>query len=245
MISSTIRKVGPFIGAGLVSTFPFPFKVFAATDLKAVQADSGGFETALILNSSFTAALNADQDNNPGGSITLSSPLGVGFTLIITTSMSETQTVQISDLGGFYPAVLNALHDRTTILVQQLQEQIDRCIKFPTTDPSGSQLGSPEARANTLLGFGSDGGINTTKTILPVGTTLFSGTLTGTKDGSNKVFTLTNGGSAIGVTPLWAIVWDNFPLINGIGFSLGPSAGQVTFATAPLSTDTLYAQGVY
>lgn len=244
MISSTIRKVGPFVGTGLVSTFPFSFKVFASTDIKAVQADSGGNETALVLNSTFTASLNADQDNNPGGSITLSTALPTGSTLIITTSMAETQSVQLTDLGGFYPAVLNNLHDKVVILAQQLQEQIDRCVKFPITDASGSQLSSSEARANTLLGFGADGGLSIL-TAIPTGTTLFSGALTGTKDGSNKVFTLTNGGSAIGHTPIWALVWDNFPLINGVGFSFGPSAGQVTFATAPLSTDTIYAQGVY
>lgn len=157
MISSTIRKVGPFSGTGLVSTFPFSFKVFASTDLKAVSVDSGGFETALVLNSDFTATLNADQDNNPGGSITLSAPLATGYQLIITTAVAETQTVQLTDLGGFYPAVLNALHDKVVILTQQQQEQIDRCVKFPTTDSTSPNLDGPLRRAGALLGFDSTG----------------------------------------------------------------------------------------
>lgn len=244
MISSTIRKVGPFVGTGLVSTFPFSFKVFAATDLKAVTANSTGVETALVLNSTFTATLNADQDNNPGGSITLSAPLAIGLTLIITTSLPELQTTQLTNLGGFYPEVINSALDRLTIEVQQLQEQIDRCLKFPTTDATGSQLPGIGARASTILGFGADGAPALVLSI-PTGTTVFSGVLTGTQNGTNKIFTLTNSGSAIGRTPVWAIVWDNYPLVNGVGYSLGPSPGQVTFATAPLATDSLYAQGVY
>jgi hypothetical protein len=161
MISSTIRKVGPFVGTGLVSTFPFSFKVFASSDLKAVQADSGGNETALVLNSNFTASLNADQDNNPGGSITLSAALPTGSTLIITTAMPETQTVQLTDLGGFYPAVLNSLHDKVTIMAQQLQEQIDRCLKFPITDPSSSAIPVALTRASKALGFAADGTLTT------------------------------------------------------------------------------------
>lgn len=245
MISSTIRKVGPFIGTGLVSTFPFSFKVFAATDLRAVQADSAGNETGLVLNNSFTASLNADQDNNPGGSITLTAALPTGSTLIITTAIAETQGVQLTDLGGFYPTVLNFLHDKFVILLQQQQEQIDRCIKFPTTDTSGSQLPNAESRVSSILGFGADGSPSIV-TAAPITTgTLFAGILTGTKNGTNKTFAFTNGGSPTGKTPVQAMVWCNYPMINNVGYTFGPSPGQVTFTNAPLSTDDLYAQGVY
>jgi hypothetical protein len=154
MISSTIRKVGPFTGTGLVSTFPFPFKVFTASDLKVVQATSAGVETVLTLNSTYTASLNADQDNNPGGSITLSAALPVGSTLVITSDLAKTQGLQLTDLGGFYPAALNNLHDKFTVMVQQLQEQIDRCVKYSITDPDLlATLPAVPARKGLLLGF--------------------------------------------------------------------------------------------
>jgi hypothetical protein len=157
MISSTIRKVGPFSGTGLVSTYPFSFKVFTAADLKVVQADETGAETTLVLNSTYTASLNANQDSNPGGSITLTTALPTGSSLIITTALAETQGVQLTDLGGFYPAVLNSLHDKFTVMIQQLQEQVDRCVKLPTTDTSTAAIPGRTARANTVLGFDEDG----------------------------------------------------------------------------------------
>jgi hypothetical protein len=157
MISSTIRKVGPFVGTGLVSNFPFSFKVFASTDLKSVKADAAGGETVLVLNSDYTASLNADQDNNPGGSITLSAALPVGYTLIITTAVPETQGLQLTDLGGFYPTAINALHDKLVVLIQQAQEQIDRSLKFAATDAASGQLATAPVRANKYLAFGPDG----------------------------------------------------------------------------------------
>lgn len=244
-VNSTIRKVGPFVGAGTVSTFPFSFKVFASTDLKVVTADSAGVETSLILNSDFTAALNGNQDSNPGGTITLSAALPVGKTMIITTAIAETQTVALTNIGGFFPEVINAALDRITIMLQQLQEQADRSLRFQTTDSTGTQLPSAESRANGVLGFGSDGSPTILGNFIPAGTVLFAGVLTGTKNDTNKTFTITNLGSPIGKTPAWVIIWRNYPLINGVGYTLGPSPGQVTLATAPSDSDDLYAQGVY
>jgi hypothetical protein len=176
MISSTIRKVGPFSGTGLVSTYPFSFKVFTAADLKVVQADSEGVETVLTLNSTYTASLNANQDSNPGGSITLTTALPTGSSLIITTDLAETQGVQLTDLGGFYPAVLNSLHDKIVVITQQLQEQINRCLKLPITDSASAALATKVARANTLLGFDADG-VPGAMSTLPVGATISNGIL--------------------------------------------------------------------
>jgi hypothetical protein len=108
----------------------------------------------LVLNSTYTASLNANQDSNPGGSITLTTALPTGSSLIITSAIAQTQGVQVTDLGGFYPAVLNALHDRITILTQQLQEQIDRCVKYSITDPALlATLPAVPTRKGMLLGF--------------------------------------------------------------------------------------------
>jgi len=74
----------------------------------------------------------------------------------------------------------------------------------------------------------------------------FSGVPTGTKDGTNKVFTMVNGSTPLGVIPTLSFVWINFSLIPGLGYSLSVVGGEVkiTFATAPASTDALWAQGI-
>ena len=73
--------------------------------------------------------------------------------------------------------------------------------------------------------------------------TTFEGIPAGTVDGVNRVFTLTNGGTPISITPQSVMVWRNFPLVNTVGYTL--AGVVVTYSVAPTGSDTLYAQGWY
>ncbi len=134
-ISSNIRKAGPFVGNGTASTFAFTFKVFQATDLEVVRLNvSTKVETTLVINSNYTVSLNADQNSNPGGSITLTAgALASGFNLVITSDIENLQPTDIVNQGGFYPDVIEDALDRATIQIQQLQEAVDRSAKLPIT----------------------------------------------------------------------------------------------------------------
>ena len=134
-ISSNIRKAGPFVGNGTASTFAFTFKVFQASDLEVVRLDvATTIETVLVINSNYTVSLNADQNSNPGGSITLTAgALASGFNLVITSDIENLQPTDIVNQGGFYPDVIEDALDRATIQIQQLQEAVDRSAKLPIT----------------------------------------------------------------------------------------------------------------
>ena len=79
------------------------------------------------------------------------------------------------------------------------------------------------------------------------GLTTFAGTPSGTINGTNKVFTLMNGSEPLTVLPTQCTAWLNFPLVQGVGYGLALVDGvvQITYATAPQTTDTIYAQGLY
>ena len=134
-ISSNIRKAGPFVGNGTASTFAFTFKVFQASDLEVVELNvATTIETILVINSDYTVSLNADQNSNPGGSITLTAgALASGFNLVITSDIENLQPTDIVNQGGFYPDVIEDALDRATIQIQQLQEAVDRSAKLPIT----------------------------------------------------------------------------------------------------------------
>jgi len=134
-ISSNIRKAGLFVGNGTASNFAFTFKVFQASDLEVVRLNvSTTIETILVINSDYTVSLNADQNSNPGGSITLTAgALASGFNLVITSDIENLQPTDIVNQGGFYPDVLEDALDRATIQIQQLQEAVDRSAKLPIT----------------------------------------------------------------------------------------------------------------
>lgn len=119
-ISSTNRKAGPYAGNGSTTIFPFAFKVFSASDLYVVTTTALGAVLPLETGTDYSVNLNADQDDNPGGTIALSSALASGDSLAITSDIQPLQPVELTNAGGFYPRVINDALDRLTILVQQL-----------------------------------------------------------------------------------------------------------------------------
>lgn len=132
-ISSEVRKAGPFAGNDVATTFPFAFKVFTQADLLVVRADPSGDETVLAMGSDYTVALNPDQNESPGGSVTLNAPLATGYVLAVTSQVGNLQPVDLTNQGGFYPNVINAALDRATIQIQQLAEEMSRAAKLPIT----------------------------------------------------------------------------------------------------------------
>lgn len=232
MISSTIRKVGPFVGNGSATAFPFTFKVFAASDIVAVTANlASGAETTLTLNSDYTVTLNADQDSNPGGTVTTSAALATGFTLIVSSDIEELQETELTNLGGFYPEVITDALDKLTILVQQLQEQMGRCLKFAITDPVlDTELAIATAREGMFLAFDSSGApivIPIVSAIVPNGTNVVAFSATPVFDlslGIQQSLTLTGN-----VTSSTALLGSGAPAIFAMRI-IEDATGGHTFA---------------
>lgn len=153
-ISSQNRQAGPFAGNGSAADFPFAFKVFKPSDLLALLTDASGVDSTLVLDSDFTATLNADQNANPGGTITLPAPLASGYKLTITSDIAALQTTDLTNQGGFYPSVITNALDKLTILIQQLLNAVGRSIRIPISDGGGSvTLPGREARKGKVLAF--------------------------------------------------------------------------------------------
>lgn len=157
-ISSETRKAGPFAGNDVTTEFAFTFKVFSAADLLVVRGiDATGVETTLVLDTDYTASVNSDQNTSPGGSITLSSALATGTTLVVTSALENLQPAHLSNNGGFYPAVVNDALDRATIQIQQLAEQLSRAVMVSIT--SGTD---PEALIASISSYADSAGASAT-----------------------------------------------------------------------------------
>ncbi len=138
-ISSTTRKAGPFTGNGIAVAFPFAFKVFTSADVLVVQAVTAtNVETVKVLYTDYTVALNADQNANPGGTITMLVAPPTGTTLVATSQVGNLQPVDLANAGGFYPKVINDAFDRITIQIQQLAEQVGRSFKVSISSNSSA-----------------------------------------------------------------------------------------------------------
>ena len=117
------RKAGPYnYSDGAI--YPFYFKVFSASDVVVIKTDSVGAESELVLNNDFTVSLNDNQDNNPGGNVSLSISLTDQHKITISSGVQLTQETVITN-----QAELNKAFDKLTILCQQLDESISRSVK--------------------------------------------------------------------------------------------------------------------
>ncbi len=194
-ISSNIRKAGPYTGTGLVTTYPFYFKVFQVADLYVVQADTAGVETVLALDTDYTVSLNADKDVSPGGNVVLTTALASGYALVITSSIENLQPTDLTNMGGFYPSVITDALDRACIQIQQISESTDRAIKAPLTTPTGVDMQLPVPSADKVLGWDNTGTAMRNYSLKELATSVAYGKTAIDKftgNGSQTVFTLSS-----------------------------------------------------
>lgn len=129
--NTNLRKAGPYQANGVTIAFSFDFKVFSGSDLAVIRADSLGVETTLTLGSDYTVALNPNQNTVPGGVVNMITAPATGYTITLTSNLTYTQNLALTNAGGFYPEAINDALDRIVIQIQQLAEQLSRTFKVP------------------------------------------------------------------------------------------------------------------
>lgn len=134
-VSASLRRAGPYACTGAQTAFPFYFKVFSAGDVVVTKTDPTPLESILTLTADYTVSLNADQDASPGGTVSLVAAPAAGFLITLSSSVAASQSVVLTNQGGFYPAVINNAMDRLTILIQQLDEKVGRAVLASISNP--------------------------------------------------------------------------------------------------------------
>ena len=247
-ISSTTRKAGPYTGNGITTVFPFTFKVFQASDLLVVSTDLYGVETDLTLTTDYSVSLNANQDSNPGGTITCVTPPTSGYLITLTSAVQELQPVVLTNAGGFYPSVINDALDRLTIFCQQLSEQVGRAIKISisssgSTDPDtvlatiASEAAIVQSTYNSFVGT-YYGALSADPALDPLGHTPTYGDLYfNTTSQTMRVYTSTGWATTAQATP----VTYTTQTFNGTG---AQTAFTLSSAPASLASTEVYIAGV-
>lgn len=195
-IAATTRKAGPFSGNDVATEFPFGFRVFSKSDIEVILTGAEGGEATLTLDSHYSVALNADQDANPGGTVTYpisGDPLATGEKLTGIGSLPESQETDITNGGGFFPQVIEDRFDYLTILIQQLRERSNRSLALAPSD-TFVDLPAAATRANKYLHFDANGTPEMAE-LIAGGTSLSAGVIGG------YLYPRTAAELAAGVTP--------------------------------------------
>ena len=200
-ISNPIAR-NDYVGNGATITWSYGFKVFAESDLAVVSYSSvTGLFTALVLNLDYTVT---GVGNDTGGSITqiigfsIPAILPATSTLSIVRGMAFTQPAVLNNQGLFYPKTIEDAFDRLTMLLQQMNDTLNRSVKLPLTEAPtslNSTLPTVTQRVNKYFGWNSLGDIISVasaapstlvsafwNTILGLTTSLASRTALGTKE---------------------------------------------------------------
>lgn len=238
-ISSTTRKAGPYACNGSTVAFPFSFKVFQAGDVRVILTDTGEAESDLVLGTNYTVVLNADQDTNPGGTVTTVAPYAAGNLITLTSRVQNLQPVTLTNQGGFYPKVINTALDRLTILVQQVVEQVGRAVKTPissglTPDQLIADLYAVEANAGNSATAAADSAANAAASAAAAAATLdnFDDRYLGQKTADP---TLDNDGNALQIGALY------YNTVVGV-MRVYTGTGWIDAATGVTSDDVSFSQ---
>ena len=146
MISTEIRRSQTYVGTGDVNSYTFPFRVFAADQVKVYVRAAGAASGALLDTTQYSVTLAAASAQTVGGTVTLSSPLAAGAKLVILSNIPYTQLLALQNQGAFNAEDLNGAWDKNTALIQQVLDTLNRAVLAP-------ELGDDTPEAFTLSLF--------------------------------------------------------------------------------------------
>ena len=141
-ISSSTAKTGNLPGNDSTTTFSFsPMVIYSSTDVEVIHTVTAtGVETTLVEGTG-DSAYSVTVTTYPGtGSITYPedevTPIPSTETITIKKVLTLEQSTDLENQGGYFPETLEQALDKLVGMVIQQQEEIDRCIKIPITEPT-------------------------------------------------------------------------------------------------------------
>ncbi|HAS90108.1 MAG TPA: hypothetical protein DCS48_12510 [Desulfovibrio sp.] len=139
-----------FAGDGAQTVFDFNFRIFNADDLCAVVRNGDGKQKTLVAGSDFKIISDIGADS--GGKVQYpvsGSPLRNGESITLFREIAYTQDLELVDNDPFSARLLNEAFDRGVMRDQQLQEQVDRALKYDISTPGEDRL-SPQKLVMTI-----------------------------------------------------------------------------------------------
>jgi hypothetical protein len=156
-VASTTNKAS-YNGNGSQSVFAYTFKIFVDADIKVYVGT-----TLKTINTHYTLS---GVGATGGGNVTFTSgniPAAGTGNVTLLRSLALTQGVDLVNYGRFDAEVVESQYDKLTMMVQQLQEQADRTIRFNTTvsDAGGVEITDTVAeRSGKVLAYDANGDLS-------------------------------------------------------------------------------------
>jgi len=152
MAVSIITPDDKFNGNGATTVFTYTFRAFATTDIEVYLIDSSLVATLQTAGVDYTITLDSDGE---GGAVTMTTAPASGAKLLVIRAMTQDQPTDFQVEASFPEGDIENGYDRNLMLVQQLQEQIDRAIKFTLGTNEANQV-MPEPVGDKFMQWKTD-----------------------------------------------------------------------------------------
>lgn len=122
MTVSSQTSTATFVGNGVATAFPLPFRFFENGDIRAYFIDSvTGAATQMVIGSDYTliGAGEPEVDGNALSLLTTTVPLASMRGLYVERFMPQTQSTDLVNQGEFFASTHEDVFDRLTMLIQQ------------------------------------------------------------------------------------------------------------------------------
>ena len=136
-IASTTNR-NDYVGNGAVDTYSYTFRIFDEDDLTVIVRNLEDVETVLTKTTHYTVT---GVGANGGGNVVLvngafdwidaEGDLKTDYILVIRRVLDLIQATDIRNQGSFFPEVHEDFFDRTVMVEQQQQDDIDRSLRLP------------------------------------------------------------------------------------------------------------------
>jgi hypothetical protein len=152
-VTTTTRKQS-FAGGQAALTFTFEQLPDYPEYIK-VTATSGGTDTILTYGVAYTVSLESD---GIGGVVTLSPTYSTAYTHTVYRDTDQVQGSDYDDYNQFPADTLENDLDRLTMIVQEIQETVDRSVQVPVSS-TASGLVLPDPVDGKILAWSGSSGI--------------------------------------------------------------------------------------
>ena len=164
MTISTTTIKNSYSGNGSTSAFTYTFKITDQDDIEVLIRSSNGTETTKTITTHYTVS---GVGNAGGGTVTFTSgniPTSTE-TVVLRRATPQTQGLDLIENDPLPANSLEDAFDKLTSISQELQEEVDRSIKFSRTNTFTSSEFTVDAsnRANKILAFDANGEIAVTQ----------------------------------------------------------------------------------
>jgi hypothetical protein len=161
MTVSTSTSTANYTANGSTTTFAYPFKIFADSDLVVILRNTAtGVGTVQVLNSAYTVT---GAGNVAGGNVVFGTAPASGNTILIRRQLPLTQETDFVANDPFPAEAHENALDKLTMLLQQSSVDVNDAIVFPASDSGlglNNVLPSVTERRAKLIQFANDGSVD-------------------------------------------------------------------------------------